>query len=177
MLHTAPTMPRCAVWSRVPLEAGHGFDLAGDAALPDDIPAYARSLMQVGDAEILELSDPGRGTWRFAALRDGRLQACLYLTTRADGLPTSQALAALLTKMVENSSRTALLAGGASGAPREPLVCACFSVGAGKLREAISSQSLTTVTEIGQALQAGTNCGSCIPELKKLLRDHALTPA
>ena len=177
MLHTAPMMPRCAVWSRVPLEAGHGFDLADDTALPADLAAFGRSLMQVGEAEILELSDPGRGTWRFAAVRDGRLQACLYLTTRADGLPTSQALAALLTKVVENSGRTSLLAGGASGAPRETQVCACFSVGADKLRNAIVSQNLTTVAEIGEALQAGTNCGSCIPELKKLLREQALTTA
>ena len=177
MLHTAPMMPRCAVWSRVPLEAGHGFDLAHDAPLPADLAAFGRDLMQIGDAEILELSDPGRGTWRFAAVRDGRLQACLYLTTRTDGLPTSQTLAALLTKVVENSGRTSLLAGGASGAPRETQVCACFSVGADKLRNAIATQNLTTVAEIGEALQAGTNRGSCIPELKKLLREQTLIPA
>ena len=171
LLHTAPVMPTCAVWSRVPLETGHAFDLAGDTNLPADLSAFARSIMQTGDAEILELSDPGRGTWRFAAIRDGRLQSCLYLTTRIDGLPSSDALSVLLTKVVENANRGALLSGGASTGPREVLVCACFSVGVEKLRTAIATQHLTTVADIGTALKAGTNCGSCIPELKKLLRD------
>jgi assimilatory nitrate reductase catalytic subunit len=30
---------------------------------------------------------------------------------------------------------------------------------------------LTEAAEIGTALKAGTNCGSCIPELKDILRD------
>jgi hypothetical protein len=30
---------------------------------------------------------------------------------------------------------------------------------------------LTTVAEVGAALSAGTNCGSCVPEIKTVLRD------
>jgi assimilatory nitrate reductase catalytic subunit len=37
---------------------------------------------------------------------------------------------------------------------------------------AITQRRLTSVAEIGRSLQAGTNCGSCIPELKKLLREQ-----
>jgi assimilatory nitrate reductase catalytic subunit len=48
-------------------------------------------------------------------------------------------------------------------------VCACFSVSEEKICAAIRGRDLKTVAEIGMALQAGTNCGSCIPELKKLL--------
>ncbi|WP_455216709.1 (2Fe-2S)-binding protein [Kaarinaea lacus] len=33
------------------------------------------------------------------------------------------------------------------------------------------AQKLTTVEEIGKALQAGTNCGSCIPEIDLLIKD------
>jgi assimilatory nitrate reductase catalytic subunit len=36
--------------------------------------------------------------------------------------------------------------------------------------DAIRAQGLGSAQEIGLALQAGTNCGSCIPELKGLLR-------
>jgi assimilatory nitrate reductase catalytic subunit len=35
--------------------------------------------------------------------------------------------------------------------------------------EAIEQQGLTTPEEIGSCLKAGTNCGSCIPELRSLL--------
>ncbi|WP_247877030.1 molybdopterin dinucleotide binding domain-containing protein [Azospirillum brasilense] len=40
-----------------------------------------------------------------------------------------------------------------------------------RLIATIQSQSLTTVQEVGEALRAGTNCGSCIPELKEILAD------
>jgi assimilatory nitrate reductase catalytic subunit len=40
----------------------------------------------------------------------------------------------------------------------------------------IASRRLTTIAEIGAALRAGTNCGSCIPELQAILRDAQAGP-
>jgi assimilatory nitrate reductase catalytic subunit len=37
--------------------------------------------------------------------------------------------------------------------------------------EAILSGKLASVAEIGTALRAGTNCGSCLPELGTILRE------
>ncbi|MCQ4163034.1 (2Fe-2S)-binding protein, partial [Roseomonas sp. GC11] len=83
-----------------------------------------------------------------------------------------EALAGLLAQPVAPGARLALLAGqGAAAAPAEPVVCACFSVGLATLRAAILGQGLADVAAIGAALRAGTNCGSCIPELKEILRD------
>jgi assimilatory nitrate reductase catalytic subunit len=39
------------------------------------------------------------------------------------------------------------------------------------LHDAIVSRRLTSVAEIGAALRAGTNCGSCIPELNAILNE------
>jgi len=44
-------------------------------------------------------------------------------------------------------------------------------VGHATIVEAIQSAGLTSVAEIGAALRAGTNCGSCLPELAAILRD------
>jgi assimilatory nitrate reductase catalytic subunit len=49
------------------------------------------------------------------------------------------------------------------------VVCACFSVGLTTIRDKIESGEATTVDEIGKLLRAGTNCGSCVPELKRIL--------
>ncbi len=72
-------------------------------------------------------------------------------------------------------ARSALLAGRAapSGAPAavDRAVCACFGVGMASLRAAILGRHLTTTDAIGAALGAGTNCGSCLPEIKEILRD------
>ena len=48
-------------------------------------------------------------------------------------------------------------------------VCACFNVGVNTIIAAITQQNLLSVDEIGTALQAGSNCGSCRPELAALL--------
>jgi assimilatory nitrate reductase catalytic subunit len=44
-------------------------------------------------------------------------------------------------------------------------------VGEAAIRHAAVTNVLTTAAEIGALLRAGTNCGSCIPELEKILRD------
>jgi assimilatory nitrate reductase catalytic subunit len=49
-------------------------------------------------------------------------------------------------------------------------VCSCFSVGLKTLLDAIVERRLTSVPAIGRALRAGTNCGSCLPELAAILR-------
>jgi assimilatory nitrate reductase catalytic subunit len=72
---------------------------------------------------------------------------------------------------LENVDRMNLLAGKAAHDMEDSgeTVCACFGVGINTLRKAILQQNLVSVEAIGLALKAGTNCGSCIPELKKLL--------
>ena len=42
----------------------------------------------------------------------------------------------------------------------------------GAMTFAIQAEGLTTAAQIGTRLKAGTNCGSCIPELKKLLQSQ-----
>jgi assimilatory nitrate reductase catalytic subunit len=63
------------------------------------------------------------------------------------------------------------LAGRAGDDQPDPgaIVCACFDVGVNTILAAIADQGLTSVEAIGAALQAGTNCGSCRPELAALL--------
>ena len=62
-----------------------------------------------------------------------------------------------------------------SGRPAEgiaatgPLVCACFGVGLATIRDALATGAAASVEDIGKALRAGTNCGSCLPELKRIV--------
>ena len=170
LLHAHPVRPTDVHWSRIPLEHGHAFDLAGTDPLPDALGAFAATLMAAGDAEIMEMADPARGVWRYAALRGGRLLACLFLSSRDAALPSHAALAVLMAAPVAEAARRTVLAGGGAASEGEKLVCACFSVGLRTLQAAVADGRATTVTEIGVALRAGTNCGSCIPELKEILR-------
>ena len=166
--------PGTCHWSRVPMAQGHALALTGIEALPSgrDFAGLVSGLLDApAGAERLDLVDPGRGTWRFAALVEGRLEACLFLALPKAALPPHERLAELLGMPVEEAARPGLLAarrGAGSEAGRT--VCACFSVGLTTLRRAILADQLTSVEAIGAALGAGTNCGSCLPELKQILR-------
>ena len=180
LLHTHPVRPLGASlgvhWSRMPLDHGHAFHLMGSEPLPHgQVAAFAAELMAAGDAEVIAMVDRSRGVYRYAAMREGRLLACLYLTSGTSALPSHQALAALMAAPVADAARHSVLSGGGTAAPSEKLVCACFSVGLQTLQAAVSQRRLTTVVEIGAALRAGTNCGSCIPELKEILREQLAT--
>jgi|HubBroStandDraft_1064217.scaffolds.fasta_scaffold07090_3 assimilatory nitrate reductase catalytic subunit len=184
LLHRRPLRPAAAsYWARLPMARGHAFELAGTETLPGGA-AFARFVARLLDdaapADRIEMADRARGVWRFATLVDGRLEACLFLAA-GDGpaLPPRHVLAPLLGGTVAEEMRRGLLAARpqpAAGAPART-VCVCFSVGLTTLQRMIASEQLTTVDAIGAALQAGTNCGSCIPELKEILREVHAAPA
>jgi len=51
---------------------------------------------------------------------------------------------------------------------RGPMVCACFGVSEGAIREAIDAGACDAAA-VGAAVKAGTNCGSCVPEIRKII--------
>ena len=168
-------------WSRAPVAAGHVLDLTCAEPLPAEIaPLVDRLLAAPAGAERIHIADPARGAWRFATLVDGRVESCLFLQREGSraALPGGAALAALLDGIVADAARPGLLAGRAlSAKPAERNVCACFGVGVATIRAAILDRRLTSVAEIGVALSAGTNCGSCVPELRDILRDAQVDAA
>jgi assimilatory nitrate reductase catalytic subunit len=78
---------------------------------------------------------------------------------------------ALALDHIDKKSRSLLLSGSnpAGVADSGPLVCACFGVGMHAIRDAIESGATVSLEDIGVQLRAGTNCGSCKPELKRML--------
>ncbi len=180
LLGQAETLPAGPYyWARTPLAAGQAFDLAGWEPLPSGRGTETWIAAMLGapdDAELVIYADPGHGTFRYVSLVEGRLDGCLFLARSAGALPPWQELAELLGSEVPAEIRLRLLSGSlAAGSGREGrtvgdrTVCACFSVGVDAIRRAIVQQRLTSVADIGSALRAGTNCGSCVPELKGIL--------
>ena len=78
---------------------------------------------------------------------------------------------------VTDEQRRMLLSGKSSegAASAGPIVCACFGVGRGTICDTIAAGA-RTAAEIGAKLNAGTNCGSCIPELKLLIAEAGSLP-
>jgi assimilatory nitrate reductase catalytic subunit len=164
-------------WARVPLERGQAFTLIGFEPLPSDSGSkfWISALLDAPPAaELVIYADPARGTFRYASVVGRRLDACLFIAAKASALPSRDALAALLGTRVDPDARAFVLAGAPAGAALEAAgktICACFGVGLSTLHGVIAQRRLTSVAEIGAVLRAGTNCGSCIPELKAILSD------
>ena len=163
--------PPATWWARVALNGGIGTLLA-----TNERPVLWRDRVAAwfGD-EVAEYVDTRRGIYRAAAFRDGRLEAALFLGP-ADSAPQWDAVKALLeTAQLNTAERRSALSGRAADGRVEtgPLICACFGVGLTVIREAIAAGSATNVEAIGKALRAGTNCGSCLPELKRIVHEHA----
>ncbi|PCJ31263.1 MAG: nitrate reductase [Gammaproteobacteria bacterium] len=160
-------------WVRIKGEQFWRYELAGDSLI--DAPSdWAKSLLgQQG--EWLEFSDEGQQRFRAAKVVDDKLESVLFIAPTHE-LPTRSWLSQMFAEeTVSDEARMSLLAGkpGAGQPDVGPLVCACFGVGENTIKEAIACGSAKTVEGIGALLKAGTNCGSCIPELKKLCETAA----
>ncbi len=147
------------------------YELAGEESV-EDWPSRARGLLGDEPAwEWLEFADLGTGRYRGAVLVDGRLHACLFIAPGPE-LPLRGWLAGLFAaRELDLAERASVLAGRPGQGQRDNgrIVCACFGVGLNTLTAAIRDQRLMTPEAIGAALQAGTNCGSCVPELRQLI--------
>jgi assimilatory nitrate reductase catalytic subunit len=165
-------------WARVPLPEGQMFELAGWEPLPSgqNTETWVRTLLGApAEPDLIIYADPGRGGFRYASVVDGRVEGCLFLARNAAALPNREAIAAQLGVTIPPTEYAGLLGarppGAATLADTGRTVCACFGVGLNALYRMIAGRRLTSIAEIGAALRAGTNCGSCIPELKAILRD------
>ena len=167
--------PAGLLWTRVTTEGGAGLLFAA----PDGINGAALIRGLAGEAgSISEVSDPARGLYRAAAFRDDRLEAVVFSGPGArDAWPTVERLFARA--VLDPADRRVLLAGrSADGlADAGPTVCACFAIGLATVRCAISGGA-ADVNAVGRATKAGTNCGSCRSEIRKLIeREARLAPA
>jgi assimilatory nitrate reductase catalytic subunit len=161
-------LPAETWWSRLTVTSGVGSLLA-----TNEPPSVWRGRTQLmfGTAEIAEYADEPRGIYRVAAFVDGRLTGCLFIGP-ASAAPQWDAVKTLFeSEALGEAQRRAVLSGKSTDglADPGPLVCACFGVGLNVIRAAIKTGAAASVEDIGTALRAGTNCGSCLPELKRIL--------
>lgn len=162
--------PETSYWVRARGEHHWRHELAGTEV--PDWQDWSRALFGK-HGEWLEFADTGAGRYRGAVLRDGRLTACIFIAAEPR-LPERSWLGSLFALPdVDGPTRAALLSGQAPGGRTETgaTVCACMNVGRETIRTAIRRDGLNTAEAVGQALGAGTQCGACRPEIRRLLAD------
>jgi assimilatory nitrate reductase catalytic subunit len=122
------------------------------------------------DARLAEQLD-GQ-VYQVAAFLDGTLDGCLCLAP-ADAAPHWDLAGLAATQAPEDGGRWIPKSQASDYYMGEQVVCACFGVGRDAVRSAINGGA-TSVGDIGRVLRAGTNCGSCLPELKRIIVDERI---
>lgn len=165
--------PDCGYWAKARIAGGWRLELAGTDE-PEDWVSYARGLFGLPEAGAATVIDRARGQARVAFHHEGRLLAALFVGRE----PVALARDMLVSRLGAEAPQEAL--SGRSRADRPdpgPTVCACLNVGLNTIRHAIETGQALTVPALGQALGAGTSCGSCRPELIALLARFRLREA
>jgi len=156
------------------------YELAGSRVFGDWSPWARRLLGAVSpDADWLQYVDRSTGVYRAAHLNNDRLEACVFLSPRPDLPPRTWVSSLFAKRTLSDTDRAGLLIGQPADAQPDggPIICSCFGVGRNTIGAAIRQYNLRSAQQVGQRLRAGTNCGSCLPEIKAILneRDEALT--
>ena len=154
---------------------GWQVELAGNEVPGDwQIEALALAGVEKEDAEACTQTDPASGTTRVALVKDGEIEALLFTAPR----PIVLARNAIVDLIGTETPPLAALAGRAAANFPDPgpTICACFNVGRNTLLSAVGAGA-TSVATLGEATCAGTNCGSCKPELKTLITEASILMA
>jgi assimilatory nitrate reductase catalytic subunit len=164
--------PNVSWWSLSREDSFLRYELAGRSRVTD-WAEWVRELLGATDAtaDYLDYSDPAAGRYRAAYLIDEQLMAYACISQRPE-FPSGIDVARLFDKRrIGDDERNGLLSArrGAGGTDLGPIVCACFGVRRDAILAATREHGLVDEREIGLRLRAGTNCGSCRPEIRALI--------
>jgi assimilatory nitrate reductase catalytic subunit len=168
-------LPDHVWWARVTVAGGHGYLFADNA----DLARWQPWLRSVASSDLAEYKDFGGGIYRAASFAEDRIDTCLFVGPARDAGDWDVVKNMFAAEALSDDQRRMLLSGKSVDglASAGPIVCACFGVGRSTILAAVAAGA-GSAGQIGAQLKAGTNCGSCIPELKRLIAQAgAVVPA
>jgi assimilatory nitrate reductase catalytic subunit len=127
-------------------------------------------MRSVAGGDLAEYRDFGGGVFRAASFSENRIETCLFVGPARDAGDWNAVRSLFAADALGDDQRRMLLSGKSAdgSASAGPIVCACFGVGRTAICDTIAAGA-RSAAELGAQLKAGTNCGSCIPELKRLI--------
>ncbi|MBE2263188.1 MAG: molybdopterin-dependent oxidoreductase [Burkholderiaceae bacterium] len=161
------------------------FRAASDYAADEALLLQIEDLLGIAGADVLRYADKRKAQRRSMLLHrsgDGaRLEAFLL----AGDISAQAWIRTLLVNELPAQDYGRLLLAPGARAPvalKAPSrqVCTCFNVSEDAIREQLtgtSGDSGALLERLQGKLKCGTNCGSCLPELRRLVQDFAPAPA
>ncbi|MEM7444818.1 MAG: nitrate reductase [Pseudomonadota bacterium] len=161
--------PQTNYWARALLPNGCWQAEIADTCVPPDWAALTRELTGIQSDNVAHMEDLERGTARVAITDGGQISAVLFAARH----PVEVARSYVVEAFANDASAFDILAGRPSQSDFDPgpIVCSCLNVGANLIRAKIDELHLTELNPTMAATGAGRVCGSCQPEIKKLLAE------
>ncbi len=175
---TRPESIPADYWAAALSKSGWRVELAGQTA-PPDWDAYVRDFFKIDSCstvEVLAYRDDRGGQHRFAIFDGDQLTGALFVAPSPVTVSRTFAADKLGGLFQATSGRLRVLAGraGATEPDRGATVCVCFEIGFNQIVDAVTRGGCISLDAVGAALKAGTNCGSCRPEIGRIIHDHAI---
>jgi assimilatory nitrate reductase catalytic subunit len=156
-------LPEMTYWARIKGAGFHAYLLAGEEPI-----AAARQKLSAA----IRASNPGpwlEGESSLGAvIADGRLEAAMVLGEMRDETARDRLQPYMGMGRLGVEQRNALLHGG-DASDRGGEICACFGVSMATVTAAIADGA-TSLDTVAASTKAGSNCGSCRPEIRALIR-------
>lgn len=171
--YTKNAVDKMVWWTKITTAKATRYELA-DRRKMSATTEKLKELLAFEDEsfEWLNVEDPSAYISHNIVLKDGILIACLYIAPKAL-LPDRDWIASLFKReRLSAMHRKALLAGQpmSMGNSEGALVCSCFKVGKNRILETIKAKNITDEKQVTACLKAGGNCGSCLPEIRGLIK-------
>ncbi|MGE8653131.1 MAG: molybdopterin-dependent oxidoreductase [Acinetobacter gandensis] len=168
-----PTIQKTVWWTKIQTAKAIRYELA-DRRKFSTTTEQLKHLLPFTDEDFewLNLEDQSAQISHSVVLKNGVLIASLYIAP-TDLLPDRDWVASLFKReRLSAMHRKALLAGQAMsmGNNDGPLVCSCFKVGKNKIIQTIKENNINNEKQVTACLKAGGNCGSCLPEIRGLIK-------
>jgi assimilatory nitrate reductase catalytic subunit len=174
-------MPAFAFASCVPFgreRSGVLFRAAAREAAPAELLARVEGLLGLGAPDVLRYADPRRGQHRSMRLLASDGQSLLEAFVLAGDISAEAWVRPLLQDGLPAQAYGRLLLLPGAKAPvavsaRGRQVCSCVDVSETQIGDALaacSGSAEARFTQLQERLKCGTECGSCVPEVKRLVR-------
>lgn len=175
-LMSAFTFSSCVPFGRE--RSGVLFRAAAYEAAPDELLAQIEGLLGLAGAQVLHYADKRRGQRRTMRLAPHGEKTQLDGFLLAGDTSAESWIKPLLQDELPAQAYGRLLLVPGARAPvavqaRGRQVCTCFNVAEPEITAALQTCAGSADEQLAQLqgqLKCGTNCGSCIPELKRLVR-------
>lgn len=157
-------------WCYVPSEHGYHYEVVWPVG---QSVASLQSLFTDGHQETgewLEYTNPNTQQIRLAYIDNQKLALAVYLHPKPESISCDWLATTLVNNdVLSDLERMAILVGSpANVEDKGEIVCSCFQIGSKQIEKAVAG-GVCTVEGLGAKLKCGTNCGSCLPELKHFI--------